>query len=263
VNRQEYLRAWEYWENPPNPSYKDFVQGYADTASVLLAVRPPTQYDGAAGSEYAAVATLLLATHIDGSQHAFVGCYVARHPIADMAGVDAGWSLYSATVATTPGNRTDVSLLAGACEFPPPDQPEPRYDDCTDPVHLLASYFNAVNRREYQRAWEYWKNPPNPSYEDFLQGYAETAFVLLAIRPPTWVEGAAGSQYAEVPSLPIATHTDASVHAFVGCYVAWRVNPDLSGAAGEAGWSLDQARVRAIPGHAADAILLEQACVMP
>lgn len=263
VNRQEYLRAWEYWENPPNPSYEDFVQGYAETASVLLAVRPPTQYDGAAGSEYAAVPSLLLATHVDGSQHAFVGCYVARHPIADAAGVDIGWSLYSATVAAAPGNRADVTLLAGPCDFPPPDQPEPLYNDRKDPVRLLASYFNAVNRQEYQRAWEYWENPPSPSYEDFVQGYADTASVLLAVRPPTLIEGAAGSQYAAVPSLLIATHTDASVHAFVGCYVAWRANPGLSSASAEAGWSLDRASVSAIPGHAADATLLEQACAMP
>jgi hypothetical protein len=259
VNRQEYQRAWEYWENPPNTSYEDFVQGYADTASVLLAVQPPTQYDGAAGSEYAAVPTLLLATHVDGSQHAFVGCYVARHPLSDMAAVDVGWSLYRGTVAATPGNQPDATLLDGACDFPPPAQPGPRYDDRADPVHLLASYFNAVNRKEYQRAWEYWRNPPNPSYEDFVQGYADTASVLLVVRPPTWIEGAAGNQYAAVPSLLIATHTDASVHAFVGCYVAWRASPGL----GDEGWSLERASVRAIPGSAVDIALLEQACAAP
>lgn len=254
VNRGEYPRAWAYWENPPNPSYEDFVQGYAETASVLLAVRPPTQLDGAAGSLYAAIPSLLLARHVDGSRHAFVGCYVARRPNVDTGGTTPDWSLYDATLSPTPGNRSDAILLSDACDYPPPGSPEPLYDERTDPVHLLASYFNAVNREEYPRAWAYWENPPNPSYEEFVAGYAETASVLLVVHPPVWIEGAAGSQYAAVPTLLVATHTDSTQHTFVGCYVARRPNLPAEG------WSLNRASVRAIPGDAADVNLLAEAC---
>jgi hypothetical protein len=137
----------------------------------------------------------------------------------------------------------------------PVEQP---YDDRGDPVCLLASYWNAINRREYERAWGYWENPPNPSYEDFVQGYAETASVLLAVSPPTRFEGAAGSVYVGIPTLLIATHLDGSQHAFVGCYVARRATLDID-AGGE--WSLYSATVMATPADTADATLLAHACV--
>ena len=140
----------------------------------------------------------------------------------------------------------------------PVEQP---YDDRGDPVRLLASYYNAINRREYQRAWGYWENPPNPSYKDFVQGYAETASVLLVVRPPTRFEGAAGSVYVGVPTLLVATHFDGSQHNFVGCYVARRANPDIEGAPTDRGWSLYRAMITATPGNTADATLLAQACV--
>jgi len=134
------------------------------------------------------------------------------------------------------------------------------YEDRGDPVGLLASYYNAINRREYRRAWKYWGNPPNPSFEDFVQGYAETAFVFLVVSPPTRFEGAAGSVYVGIPTLLVATHLDGSQHAFVGCYVARR--PNLEPDADEE-WSLYSATVTATPGNSTDATLLMQACTTP
>jgi hypothetical protein len=257
VNRKEYPRAWAYWENPPNPSYEDFVQGYAETAHVLLAVRPPTFIEGAAGSQYTNIPTLLIVTHTDNSQHNFVGCYVARRANPNIEGAPPdGWSLFDATVSATPGNSSDALLLSEACET----RPETQYDDLASPVRLLASYFSAVSRKEYPRAWAYWENPPNPSYEDFVQGYAETTSVLLVVRPPTFIEGAAGSQYTSIPTLLIVTHTDDSQHNFVGCYVARRANPHIEGAPPN-GWSLFDATI-SVTGST-DAAQLAQACATP
>ena len=112
------------------------------------------------------------------------------------------------------GTPTNVLLLSSTPMVLPTVSPVPpdvgRYEDRGTPVSLLTSYFNAINHKEYRRAWEYWENPPNPSYEDFVQGYSETMSVFLAVSPPTFIEGAAGSQYVRVPSLMIATHTDGS-----------------------------------------------------
>jgi hypothetical protein len=137
---------------------------------------------------------------------------------------------------------------------------EPLHDDRGSPTRLLASYFNAVDRREYERAWEYWENPPNPSYEDFVQGYGETESVLLVVRPPTFIEGAAGSQYASIPTLLMATHTDDSQHYFLGCYVVRRANPGIEGAPTD-GWSLFDATV-SVTGST-DAAQLAEACAAP
>jgi hypothetical protein len=258
VNRGEYRRAWEYWEDPPNPSYEDFVQGYADTVYVFPAVSPPTFIEGAAGSRFASVPTLLVATHTDGSQHVFVGCYMTRRFASGAEGgpIDVEWTLYSATVRAAPGNAADGGLLRQACD---PDQPEPLYEDRQDPVRTLASYFDAINHQEYRRAWEYWQNPPNPSYEDFVEGYAETESVLLVVHPPVHQEGAASSVYAGIPTLLIATHRDGSQHNFAGCYVARRANPDIPGAVDKA-WSIHTAAVNATHDNSADVTMLAGSC---
>jgi hypothetical protein len=234
------------------------VHGYADTASVLLVVRPPIRFEGAAGSVYVGIPTLLVSTHYDGTQHAFVGCYVARRP--NIGPGDQQWSLYDGSLQATPDNSADATLVMGVCEPSDPHYADLQFDDQSDPVHLLASYYNAVNREEYRRAWEYWETPPDPSYEDFVHGYADTAWVLLVIRPPTRWGVAAGSTYVEIPSLMISTHHDGTQHAFVGCYVERSSNIGLGGKAVDAMWFLYSATVEPVPGDISDVTLLVQAC---
>jgi len=263
VNRKEYPRAYGYWDLPPNTSYEDFAAGYADTASVLLVVSPPTRIGAAAGSMYAAIPTLLLATHNDGSQHNLAGCYVMRSPNPAMTGAAGpAWSLYNAAVNAAPGNSTEATLLVDACAALVPPQDEMPYENRTTAVELLASLFNAVNLKDYARAYAHWETPPDPSLEQFAQGYADTAKVLLAVSPPTFIEGAAGSMYTSIPTLLLATHVDGSQHVFLGCYVARRLNPDLV-TPPDKGWSLYSASVNPVAGEQADASLLANACVQP
>jgi len=68
-----------YCETPPS-DYDDFARGYADTASMRLIVESPTFLDAGAGNLHARVPTVLGASHCDGSQHLFVGCYVESSP---------------------------------------------------------------------------------------------------------------------------------------------------------------------------------------
>jgi hypothetical protein len=254
VKRREYARAWAYWESPPSPSYEVFVQGFADTASLLLAVRPPTWFGLAAGSTYARVPALLSAIHLDGSRHNFVGCYIARRFNVEEPGVEQGWWLHEATVRPAPGHSADALLLVGVCDAVPMSD----YDDRSGPVRLLASYYNAVNLGGYPRAWEYWEAPPAPAFEEFAQGFTETESVMLVVRPPTRLEGAAGSVYTAIPALVSATHRDDSRHTFLGCFVARRPNvgpPDV-----EQEWSLFDATVQRVPGNTTDVMMLDHIC---
>jgi hypothetical protein len=254
INRREYARAWDYWGSPPSPSYEAFVQGFADTALVLLTVRPPTWFGVAAGSTYASVPALLSAVHLDGSLHNFVGCFIVRRANVEGPGVDRRWSFYEATVRPTPGNSADAFLLAEVCE----SAPEGSYDDRTGPVRLLASYYNAINQREYARAWGCWETAPAPSFEEFARGFADTESVMLVVRPPTRLEGAAGSVYTAIPALVTATHRDDSRHNFVGCFVARR--PNVGPAGVEREWSLFDATVQRAPGDTTDVKVLDQVC---
>jgi hypothetical protein len=52
-------------------------------------------------------------------------------------------------------------------------------DDRSTPSGLMLSYVNALNRKEYLRAYSYWENPQQDlgSYEQYQQGYQDTASV--------------------------------------------------------------------------------------
>src|SRR5258708_1770811 len=54
-------------------------------------------------------------------------------------------------------------------------------DDRSTPSQVIVSYFNAVNRREYARAYGYWRDPASSlgSFSSFAAGYSDTASVDL------------------------------------------------------------------------------------
>lgn len=141
----------------------------------------------------------------------------------------------------------------------------PFYEDRTDAVAMLQSYYNAINRREYQRAYSYFSGAPNPPpslappYDQFVQGYADTRAVQLIVGPPM-VQGAAGSLYASIPAVIVATHTDGSLHTFYGCYVARRVNSGISPNPDDELWRINSAKLAVAPANTSITTLLAQGC---
>jgi hypothetical protein len=61
----------------------------------------------------------------------------------------------------------------------------PYLDNRSTPIQVLRSYYNAINRKEYVRAYYYCFTPGDsptsepPNYSDFAAGYANTASVRL------------------------------------------------------------------------------------
>jgi hypothetical protein len=101
-------------------------------------------------------------------------------------------------------------------------------DDRSTPQAVLLSLYNAINRKEYVRAYSYWE--PNAvglvSYDQFEQGYANTQSVELTVGPVTGDAGA-GQFYATVPVIVKVRNTDSSTSTFVGCYVTHLANPGI------------------------------------
>ena len=49
-------------------------------------------------------------------------------------------------------------------------------DDRSDAAALVRSLYNAVNRKEYGRAWDYFGDQkPAKTFDKFVEGYADTA----------------------------------------------------------------------------------------
>ena len=81
-------------------------------------------------------------------------------------------------------------------------------DDRSDAAALVRSLYNAVNRKEYARAWDYFGDQkPAKTYDKFVKGYADTARVDVATGGIS-EEGAAGSIFYQVPVAIRATGKD-------------------------------------------------------
>lgn len=126
-----------------------------------------------------------------------------------------------------PAALRSLSLLLALFALPAAAQ-EPVYlDDRSDPAAIVRSFYNAVTRKEYARAWSYYgERKPVADYAAFVAGYGDTEAVTLATGPVT-TEGAAGSIYGTVPVAIEATHTDGTTHAFAGCVTTRQIQPGI------------------------------------
>lgn len=114
---------------------------------------------------------------------------------------------------------------------PKPDRStaaEPAYlDDRSDAKTVIRSLYNAVNRKEYVRAYSYFRDEPDrPSFADFAKGYADTTRVLVKIGQQR-SEGAAGSLYYSVPVAIRSTDAKGATSVFSGCYQLRVVQPGV------------------------------------
>ena len=126
-------------------------------------------------------------------------------------------------------------------------------DERSDPVTTLASYYNAINARDYRSAYGFWDSPPS-SFEQFARGFADTNRVRLLVDPTTRIDGAAGSAYAEISTIIVAMTRSGNERVFAGCYVMRRSNVQ------DRGWQIYRAEVSQVPSSSRLSRILSQGC---
>ena len=121
-----------------------------------------------------------------------------------------------------------VCAFAAASSAFAQQRAEPDYlDDRSTPQALVKSLYNAVDRREYGRAWSYFdEEKPVATVEEFAKGYETTQSVQLLVGDVT-ADGAAGSTFYAIPVAIKATGADGNARVFGGCYTARLANPAL------------------------------------
>jgi hypothetical protein len=121
-----------------------------------------------------------------------------------------------------------AAALACALAMPAVASAQDQYlDNRSDAASLVRSLYNAVNRKEYARAWDYYGDQkPAKSYDKFVQGYADTQRVDVATGAVS-EEGAAGSIYYSVPVAIRATDSKGDQKTFAGCYTARLSQPAI------------------------------------
>ena len=93
-----------------------------------------------------------------------------------------------------------------------------------DAVQLIRNYYRWINQKKYAGAFGIWEkredgNAANgQNFEKFESGFSDTASVSVEIGEPGEIEGAAGSNYIEIPVVISATTTSGQAQKFVGTY---------------------------------------------
>jgi hypothetical protein len=239
IGRRQYLRAYSYWEPSTTlPTFDVFARGFEGTTAAQVELGTVGGSPGA-GQLFWSVPAVVLSTTTTGSQ-AFVGCYTvhlarpeiqAAPPFKPMA-IQTGDLKPSASAAAA------RAALAGACGTanatplpwgaPGTGIDAARYiDDRSAGEELLRSYYNAVNRKEYARAYSYWEAGAAglAAFPAFSAGYANTRSVALTTKAGT-IGAAAGQTYYTVPAVVTASNTDGSTTVFSGCFTLHLGSPN-------------------------------------
>jgi hypothetical protein len=280
LNTHQYLRAYSYWR-PGAAQLQPFAQfeaGFTNTQSTQLTLGTVTGDAGAGQLYYSVPATLITQTTSNATQK-FVGCYILHLSQPGMQATPPfqGLSIDSATVQQVASGGDTASLMTHACDanqggpLPATAVPDPtdisqtRYlDDRSNPIQVIRSLFNSVNREEYLRAYSYWE--PNaqglPSFDTFQAGYATTGSVKLTTGTAT-VDAGAGQRYYQVPVTLVSTSTTNVVETFVGCYTLHLGLPDAQGVPPYQGIGIRSASVQKVANNADTATLMGKACTPP
>ncbi|MGU3576720.1 hypothetical protein ACLBWZ_14380 [Brucellaceae bacterium C25G] len=100
-------------------------------------------------------------------------------------------------------------------------------DNRSTPETLIASYYNAINRKEYVRAYSYYSEEGrDPNYDVYAEGYINTKSVKVKTRQ-TEPDPGAGQIYWSVPLAIEAEDNDGKKTVFTGCYTLRMTNPAM------------------------------------
>jgi hypothetical protein len=119
-----------------------------------------------------------------------------------------------------------AALLLGLAAPAFADQPA-YLDDRSTPEAVIGSFYNAISRQEYARAWSYYEDGQGvPKFDAFVSGYQSTASAKVTFGQPAQ-EGAAGSTYWTLPVSLDAVDGKGKHNYFAGCYTLRLANPAI------------------------------------
>jgi hypothetical protein len=245
INRQEYLRAYSYWPDPASSlgSFTDWSSGYSNTASVDLVFGQITG-DPGMSQVYYTIPVILKATAKNNSHTNYAACYVVHEASPDVYSSPpiSPMSIDRGSAKPSDINASDASLLAMACSGYPAGGNPPFsassnglnidksnfVDNRSGPIETVSSLLNAINLKQYVRAYSYFQNPATfpGSYDPYAAGYSDTDGIQVTFGV-VQSEGAAGSLYFKVPLAMKVLTTSGATQTFVGCYILHLAQPSI------------------------------------
>lgn len=120
-----------------------------------------------------------------------------------------------------------LALLSLSVALPAVAAPAPYMDDRSTAESVIRSFYDAINRQEYSRAWSYYSDGQGvPEFDAFVQGYSDTKSVTVTLGTAAG-DGAAGSTYWTLPVSLDAVNSNGKHSYFAGCYTLRLANPQI------------------------------------
>lgn len=114
INRRDYVTAYNLW-SVPQQSYTNFVNGWQDTADVVM-FYGNYQYSGSGAADTGRVPVVLFGYRIDGSLGLYGGCFRLKFDPAQLPQWKiAGANLRALGYVTTPDKALIQSTLNASC----------------------------------------------------------------------------------------------------------------------------------------------------
>ena len=116
-----------------------------------------------------------------------------------------------------------------------------------DPVQLIRNYYRWINQKKYAGAFAIWEMREDgtavngQTFEKFKSGFNDTSAVSVEIGEPGEIEGAAGSNYIEIPVAISAISTSGHLQKFTGTYTMRSSN-----VADDKSWYIYSAKVKKV-----------------
>ena len=245
INRHEYLRAYAYWSTPDSSlgTLDAFTNSYNSVDSEAITIGPIGS-SGAAGSVYYSFPVVIVDSLTGGGSSKYSGCYVLRLPQPANYGEPPiqPMNIYRGSKNPISSSTNDADTLKYACsdaDSLPGDTVSPSVETISDlsannyidnrsgAVEVVSSLLNALNKKEYVRAYSYWDSP-SFTYDSYAAGFADTASVT-AIFSTVTSDAGAGQYYYQIPVGEKVLTASNKQQTFVGCYTLHLSNPGMQG----------------------------------
>jgi len=249
INRHEFIRAYSYWSTPFDyiGLLEAFNNNYANTSTVQLNIGE-IHSEGAAGTFYYSAPVIFTFTNSENVVYRMSSCFLFRLPQAANFGeppIDL-LHILKGGLNPVPGDIDEDNALMSACNgtdygtFSAGNPPESHtlenlsdlgpgnyIDNRSGAVEVVSSLFNAINRKEYVRAFTYWQDAAAVgSYVDFAAGFADTD-IITASFGTVISDAGAGQYYYQVPVTQTVQTAGGDTQVFVGCYTLHLSNPGM------------------------------------
>jgi hypothetical protein len=245
INRHEYIRGYSYWIAPGGTlgTLDAFTNSLSAVSSESIKMGTISS-SGAAGSIYYSFPVVFVDSLSAGGTKKYAGCFILRLPQPANYGeppiqplnIDRG----SKTLISS--STSDADALASACssaDYPAGETAVPSVESISDlsannyidnrsgAVEVVSSLLNALNNKEYVRAYSYWQNP-SFKYDSYAAGFTDTGSVTATFGTVTSDAGA-GQYYYQIPVAEKVITTSNAQQTFVGCYTLHLSNPGMQG----------------------------------